>query len=92
MKISKYQSDLLERVFWTAAQAAVAVFAIHAASIDPLWAVPVASTLAVVKGLIAKRIGENNAALPLWAQQGITDATERAIEAVLPPGKTKRLK
>ena len=89
--ISKYQSDLLERVLWTAAQAAVAVLAIHAIDLDPLWAVPAASLLAVVKGLIAKRIGANDAALPLWAEQGITDATEQVIDIVLPSKKSKRL-
>lgn len=83
-------SDIAERVLWTAAEAAVAVLAIHTADLDPMWVAPAAALLAALKGFIAKHIGDDSAALPLWARQAVAEGTETIIEVVLDKKASKR--
>lgn len=84
--------DVAERVLWTFAEAIVAVLAVHTADLDAMW-IPIATaSLALVKGFIAKHIGQPDASLPLWVQEGIAEATEEIIEVVLAKKASKRSK
>lgn len=84
--------DVAERVMWTAIEAVIAVLAVHTADLDPMWVAPATAGLALIKGLIAKHIGEPSASLPLWAVEAIDDATEEIIEVVLEKQAVKRNK
>ena len=64
---SLYVKDLVERIFWTAAEAALAVGVLEIADpdiVDPKawWAVPLASAAAALKGLVAKKVGKPESA------------------------------
>ncbi len=59
---TKYVKDLAERVFWTAAEAAVAYVSVDQLNIPKVWVPVVATGLAFVKGIIAKHIGDSNTA------------------------------
>lgn len=58
----KFAKDLLERVGWTAAQAGVGVITVEALNVPVEWAAVVAAVLAVVKGFIAKKVGNSDSA------------------------------
>ena len=60
--MSKYAKDLLERVVWTAVQAGVGVAAAEVAGVDAWWGVAAATALAVVKGWVAKHVGNSESA------------------------------
>lgn len=85
MKLSKYQKDAAERIFWTAAEAVVAVAAVHAVDL-PVELVPVATAgLAALKSWIAKRVGDpSSAGIPLWVEDAVkaaaTDAANKAVK------------
>lgn len=49
---------LAERVLWTAAQAGVGVLTVALADWPTIWAPVIATALSVVKGFIARRIGD----------------------------------
>jgi hypothetical protein len=54
--------DLLERVFWTALQATVGVLSAVQWDLDEFWIVVIAFGLSVLKGVIAKNIGNPDSA------------------------------
>lgn len=60
--MSKYFKDWLERVAWTAAQAAVGVLIVETQDLDQWWVFPIAAGLAGLKGFIAKKIGNPDSA------------------------------
>jgi hypothetical protein len=60
----KFWFDVAERAGWTLAQAAVGFATVEVAGVDVWWAVPVASGLSVLKGIVAKHVGKSDAALP----------------------------
>jgi hypothetical protein len=60
--MSKFGKDWLERVSWTAAQAAVGVLAVEVGGLDVWWAVGAATALAALKGWVAKRVGNPESA------------------------------
>lgn len=63
----RYILDLAERVFWTFLQGGLGVITVDALDL-PVWAVvPVATGLALLKGLVAKKIGSGNTAATLPA-------------------------
>ena len=60
--MSDYLKDLVERVVFTAVESALALLAVELADPDLVdsqtwWAVPAASLLATLKGLVAKKVG-----------------------------------
>jgi len=64
---SLYVKDLVERIVFTAAEAALGLVVIEIADpdiVDPQawWAVPLASAAAALKGLVAKKIGKPESA------------------------------
>lgn len=62
----QYWSDLSERVFWTCVQGAVAAISVDTFEL-PVWLViPIATGLAALKGLVAKKLGEANSASTLY--------------------------
>lgn len=60
--MSKYLKDWLERVAWTAAQAAVGVVVVEVNDLDQWWVFPIAAALAGLKGFIAKKVGNSDSA------------------------------
>lgn len=62
VKTKKYLIDLGERVFWTAAEVAVAVVSVEVGNIDPAYSVPIAAGVAVLKGYVAKHVGSDSTA------------------------------
>lgn len=85
MKLTKYQKDIIERVLWTAIQAAAAVFSANLAGLDPIWAVPLAAVFASIKSLAARAIGDPNSAatLPVYVEAAVTDIAKKiAVSAV----------
>ena len=54
--------DLLERVFWTAIQAGLGVISVEQFDIPKIWVVPIAFGLAILKGIVAKNIGNPDSA------------------------------
>jgi len=60
--MSKYVKDLVERVGWTAAQAGVGVLIIANTDAPTAYAAVIAAALALVKGFIAKKIGNKESA------------------------------
>jgi len=58
----KYLKDLIERTVWTAAQAGLAVLAVNAADWENEWAIAIAAGLAVLKGIVARQVGDSNSA------------------------------
>lgn len=66
-KQKAYLIDLAERTFWTLAQVTVGIVSTELADIDSAYAVPIAAGLAVVKGLVAKKVGSSNTAAMLPA-------------------------
>ena len=83
--MSEKQLDILERVFWTAVQASVAVLAVHAANLDPLWVAPATALLSFVKSYAASRI-KGSADLPVWAKRAVKKSakkvTKKAVKEV----------
>lgn len=61
-KQKRYWLDLGERTFWTLAEVGVAVVTVEVGNISPSWSVPIAAALAVVKGVVAKHIGNSDSA------------------------------
>ena len=55
-----FNVKLFERVFWTAVQAALGVVTVEMFDLPAVWAPVVATVLAVVKGYVARRIGDPN--------------------------------
>lgn len=60
--MKKYLKDLAERMFWTGAEAAVAVISVDTADIPKTWVIPIAIALAAIKGVIAKHVGNGDSA------------------------------
>lgn len=59
----KFLKDLVERALWTAAEAVVAVVTTEVADLDTgVYAPLIATGLAVVKGFIAKHVGNKESA------------------------------
>lgn len=57
--------DIAERAGWTFAQALVALFVAHQADLSTEWAPVVAAGLAILKGLLASRVGDKESAATL---------------------------
>lgn len=57
--LAKY-AKLLERVGWTAAQAGLGLVTVEVLDIPAAWAPIVATALAVVKGIVAKKVGNKD--------------------------------
>lgn len=55
---NEFYVKLAERVFWTAAQAGLAVVITALTGISAAWVAPVATLLAVVKGFVARKVGD----------------------------------
>lgn len=62
MKNTDYIRDLVERVGWTAAEAGLAVVITESADWHGTWMPFIAAGLAVLKGAVAKHIGNRNSA------------------------------
>jgi len=60
--MSKFWKDLIERVVWTAAQAGVGVLIVANTDTPTAYAAVIASALALVKGFIAKKVGNKDSA------------------------------
>lgn len=58
----KFIKDTTERVVWTAIQAGVGVVAASAADWPKEWAFVIAAGIALVKGLVARHIGDPDSA------------------------------
>lgn len=58
-------ADSLERVAWTAAQAAVGVLTVEQFDLPPAWIPVVAVVLAAVKTLVAGKVGNPSTASTL---------------------------
>ncbi len=58
----KYVIDLIERTLATAAVAGLGYLAIHSADINAAYAIPIATALTVLKGSVAKFIGNTDSA------------------------------
>lgn len=58
----KFLVDLLERVGWTAAEAGLAVVTTDSLNVPIAWAPLVAAGLALLKGFVAKHIGNGDSA------------------------------
>jgi hypothetical protein len=54
--------DLLERVFWTALQAGLGVITVEQFDIPKAWVPVIAFGLAIIKGFVAKNIGDPDSA------------------------------
>lgn len=61
----KYLQDLAERVFWTAIQGGLSVVTIEALDLPEWLIIPLATALAVVKGVAAKKVGNSQTASTL---------------------------
>jgi hypothetical protein len=60
-----FKVDLLERVLWTAVQAALGVISVEALGVSVVYAPIVASALSVAKGYVARRLGNPQSAATL---------------------------
>lgn len=60
--MSKYIRDLIERVIWTAAQAGVGVLVVANTETPTAYAAVIAAGLALVKGFVAKKVGNPDSA------------------------------
>lgn len=60
--MKKFTKDLIERVGWTAAQAGVGVLIVANTDTPTAYAAVIAAGLALVKGFIAKKIGNADSA------------------------------
>ena len=56
----EFYAKLAERVGWTAVQAGLGLVTVEALGVPTAWAAVVASVLAVVKGFVARRVGDPN--------------------------------
>ena len=54
--------DLLERVFWTAVQAGLGVISVEQFDLPDVYIVVIAFGLSVIKGFVAKQIGNPDSA------------------------------
>lgn len=54
----EFRLKLLERVLWTAVQAGLGVVSVEAFGLPVVYAPIIASALAVVKGYVARRVGD----------------------------------
>ena len=63
--MSTYWRDLTERVFWTAVQAGLGLVTVEALGVPVAYAAVVATVLAVVKGLVARKLGDPDSASTL---------------------------
>lgn len=57
--------DVAERAFWTGVQAGIAALIVVFTDIDWQYGVPIASALAVLKGEIARHVGDPESAATL---------------------------
>jgi hypothetical protein len=53
-----FRTKVLERTFWTFVQAGLAVVTVEAFDLPPVYLPVFAAVLAVVKGYVAKRVGD----------------------------------
>jgi len=58
----RWLKDVSERVFWTAAEAGIALATTEVANLGSSWAIPIAAGLALVKGYVAKHVGNRETA------------------------------
>lgn len=58
----RYLTDLFERVAWTAIQAGLGLVTVESLHVSTAYAALVAAALAVVKGAVARRIGNADSA------------------------------
>ena len=58
MITKQYLAKLAERVVWTAIQASLGVVTVVVTDLPPVWAPVIATLLAVVKGFVARKIGD----------------------------------
>lgn len=58
----KYLIDLAERVLFVGAYAATSELIVEAADIDQAWAPILMASLAALKGLLAKKVGDPDSA------------------------------
>lgn len=63
--VQRFPWDALERIGWTALQGVVGLVVVELADVDMWWALPVASALAALKALIAKKVGQPGTASTL---------------------------
>lgn len=63
----RFLLDLLERTVWTLLQALTGFLIVESADWDPAYAVPIAAGLAVLKGVLATKVGAPNTAAMLPA-------------------------
>lgn len=54
----EFYAKLAERVLWTAVQAGVGVIAVVVTEIPTVWAPVIATVLSVVKGFLARKVGD----------------------------------
>jgi len=60
--MTKFLKDLAERMFWTGAQAALAIVSVDALDIPQTYVIPIAIALAFIKGIVAKHVGNSDSA------------------------------
>ena len=60
--MSRFPKDLLERAFWTGAEAAGALITVDQLDLDDWLIIPVGVALAALKALIARRVGKTDSA------------------------------
>jgi hypothetical protein len=58
----KFLVDLAERVGWTAAEAAISVAIVAMTPLQDWWVAPLTAGLSLVKGWIAKHVGDPSSA------------------------------
>lgn len=58
----RYLTDLMERVAWTAIQAGLGLVTVESLHVPTAYAALVAAALAVVKGVVARHVGNKHSA------------------------------
>lgn len=60
MSKGNFYLRLAERAFWTGVQAALALVTVDIFNVTAVWVTPIALALAIVKGFVAKMVGDPN--------------------------------
>lgn len=60
--MSSFWKDWLERVGWTLAQVVLGVLIVETADLPYWWVVPLTSVLSMLKGLVARKVGDPDSA------------------------------
>lgn len=58
----RYLTDLMERVAWTAVQAGLGLVTVESLHVPTAYAALVAAALAIVKGVVARHVGNEHSA------------------------------